>query len=563
MESDLLQKLQEFPSPFFWDLNESMYENVHEKLSKWTCSDADRLACKNALAFLSYARDNDSLQARRQFQEVLDEDPENLVALTSLAYIDVKHSDVASAETKRRALAELKESGGETEVQKRWAATMFDKSFCLTRFGQWRYKEAQLCIEEALKFDSDNKEWLKAETFLLTKQVESQALARVSYGEIQTSLDRAAANVLKLQQMEPGSGEVLCMTAELFEAAGRTSQGGAWMKVYKRRNPDESLDPSVLYQQAYALCPTNQHICHKAVLHLKGAREWEKMEAILTKALKDFPNDHLLYHQYGLRYFIPYEDAVAEAKKAKGNAHKEAEASAKVKMTSAFLPKTEEYLRKGVKIDPIFTRCRICLAQCLFCQDKVEESWQQFRIASEKTRHTRNKVEAKREWAKLLIKNGNESGALMQLREALTFEGQTGIPVYRGLDNALDSWRKLDRHDPRPIRVRAAFALEAGNEDNAIEYYKQALKIDADDIRSLIGLGKACRKKGKEHFEEAKKWLEKASGLGCDEADDELTELELEMLQMEEQSGATSPPRENLEYGTPESPHTFEDELSD
>ncbi|CAH1252823.1 Hypp1021 [Branchiostoma lanceolatum] len=108
----------------------------------------------------------------------------------------------------------------------------------------------------------------------------------------------------------------------------------------------------------------------------------------------------------------------------------------------------------------------------------------------------------------------------MQLREALKFEGQTGTPVYRGLDNALNSWCKLDSHDLKPIRVRAAFALEAGNEDSAIEYYKQALKINADDILSLISLGKAYWKKGNEHFEEAKEWIEKASGQGSDDADD-------------------------------------------
>eukprot|EP00058_Branchiostoma_floridae_P020895 XP_002606385.1 hypothetical protein BRAFLDRAFT_67632 [Branchiostoma floridae] len=556
MESDLLQKLEEFPSPFFWKLSESMFENVHEKLSKWECSEADRLAWNNAIAFLSYARDKNSLQARRQFQKVLDEDPENLVALTSLAYIDVKHSDVASAETKRKALAELKESGGETEVQKRWAAAMFEKAFCLTRFGQWRYREAQSCIEEALKFDGDNKEWLKTETFLLTKQVESQALKRVSYGDITTFLDRAAANVLKLQQMEPDSGEVLCTTAELFEAAGSTYQGRGWLKAYKRENPDQSLNPSALYQQAYELCPTNQHICHKAVLHLKSAREWQKMEEILTKALQDFPNDHLLYHQYGLRYYIPFSLALEETKKAKGKAKKEAQASAKVKLASAFLPKAEEYLREGLRIDPLFTRCRVCLAQCLYYQQKVEESWEQFRIAAEESRDKKNKVEARREWARLLIDYGNESGALLQLSEALKFEGQTGAPVYRGLDNALGIWCKHDQRNPRPIRVRAAFALKAENVDNAIEYNKQVLEIDQDDITSLIGLGKAYRKKkGKDNFEEAKKWFEKASGLGSDEADDELFELEMEMLQMEEESGAVSPPRERAE-----SPNTYEDD---
>ncbi|KAI8478426.1 hypothetical protein Bbelb_438400 [Branchiostoma belcheri] len=493
MESDLLEKLQEFPSPFFWDLNESMYENVHEKLSQWNCSDTDRLAWSNATAFLSYARDKDTLQARRQFQEVLEEDPDNLVALTSLAYIDVKHSDVEQAETRRKLLVELKESGGESRVQSRWAAAMFEKAFCLTRFGQWRYREAQTCIEEARMFDSENIEWLKTETFLLTKQVESQALVRVPYGEIKNFLGRAADNVLQLQKMEPGSGEVLCMTAELFKAAGSTGQGQSWMKAYKRKNPDQSLDPSVLYQQAYALCPTDQHVCRQAVLHLKAA---------------------------------------------------------------------EEYLREGVRLDPLFTRCGIALAQCLYYQGKVQESWEQFRIAAEESRDKRNKVEARREWARLLIDHGNESGALMQLREALKFEGQAGVSVYRGLDNALNSWYKIDQGNPRLIRLRAAFALAAGNDDRAIECYKQALKIDKDDTPSLIGLGKAYRKKGKDHFEEAKKWFEKASGLGDDKADDELFELEMEILQMEEQSGVTSPPRENLDHGTAESPHTstYEDE---
>ncbi|KAI8478427.1 hypothetical protein Bbelb_438410 [Branchiostoma belcheri] len=547
MESDLLEKLQKFPSPFFWDLNTSMYDNVHEKLSEWKCSKADGLACKNAMAFLSFARDDDSLQARRQFQEVLEEDPENLVALTSLAYIDVKHSDVEQAETKRKTLVELKESG----------------AFCLTRFGQWKYMEALGCVEEALKFDSSDVEWLKTETFLLTKQVENKALLRAGHGEIKTFLDRAADNVLRLQQMEPGSGEVLCMTAELFEAARSTDKGRAWMEAYKRRNPNQSLNPSVLYEQAYALCPTDQHVCRQAVLHFKAAREWQKLEEILPKALSHFPNDHVLYHQYALRYFIPFQNALAEAKKATGKAKEEAEASAKVKsMASVFLPKAEEYLRVGVRLDPLFTRCRVCLAQCLYYQGKVKKSWEQFRMAAEKTRHNRNKVEAKREWARLLIEDGNESGALMQLCEALEFEDQVGhgVSVYRGVDNALNSWCKLDQRDPRPIRVRAAFALKAGYEDRAIECYNQALRIDEDDTRSLIGLGKAYRKKGKDHFEEAKKWFEKASGLGDDKADDELFELEMEMIQIEEQSGVASSPCRNVGPGATESPHTYENE---
>eukprot|EP00058_Branchiostoma_floridae_P020896 XP_002606386.1 hypothetical protein BRAFLDRAFT_67633 [Branchiostoma floridae] len=543
----MLEKLEEFPSPFFWKLDESMYENVQEKLSRWECSEADRLALNNVTAFLSYVRDDDSLQARRQFQEVLDEDPENLVALTSLAYIDVKRSDVVSAETKRKTLAELKESGGETEVQKRWATAMFEKAFCLTRFGQWRYiyKKALSCIEEALKFDGDNKEWLKAETFLLTK---------LSF------LDRAAANVLKLQQMEPNNGEVLCTMAELFEAAGSTRKGKDWLKAYKRENPNQSLNPSVLYQQAYELCPTNQHVCRKVVLHLKSASKWQKMEKILKKALQDFPNDHLLYHQYGLRYHIPFTQALEKAKKAKGT-EKEAQASANVKLAYANLPKAEEFLRKALKIDPLFTRCRFCLAQCLYHEQKVEESWEQFRIAAEKSRDKKNKIEARREWARLLIEEGEERGALLQLSEALKFEGQTGAPVYRELDNALYFWCKQDQRNPRPIRVRAAFALEAGREDNAIEYYKKALQIDEKDITSLIGLGKAYRKKkGKDNLEEAKKWYEKASGLGSDEADDELFELEMEILQMEEKSGALSPPRQIQNSERAKSPNTYEDE---
>ncbi|XP_066271299.1 uncharacterized protein [Branchiostoma lanceolatum] len=736
MESDLLKNLPEFPSPFFWNLDESMFARVHEKLSQWTCSEADRLACKNALAFLSYARDNDSLQARRQFQEVLDEDPENLVALTSLAYIDVKHSDVASAETKRKTLAELKESGGETQGQKRWGAAMFEKSFCLTRFGQGRYNEALGCVEEALKFDSENAEWLKSETFLLTKQVENKSFGQAHHGQIKTFLDKAVANVLKLQQLEQNSAEgsdnvdPLFLRAELFSAARSTEQGLVWMREYTSKNPDQIVKPSVLYEEAYGLCPTDQRVCRKAVLHVKATRDWQKLGEILTKALKQFPDDPLLYHQYGLRFFLPFEDAYWKEKCTKPNAKRavrerveetlvylpraeeyfrqalridplftrcrinlaqclfhqgnveesheqfrqsEAEAEnakiakearkewgklfvegqnysgapvrlceiaqiedqagagayhlmdtaldnlkldevdarekkratdynkqalesnknttcvldkgksakhrnsdqslnpsawyqeayelyptdqsvcrqtvlhfkaarewekmenilskalkdftkdhvlyhqyglrylipfelalAEAKKTKdkgkmvprSYLLKAEEYFKEGLKIVPKFTRCRICLAKCLYHQGKVEESSKEFSIAIEITRDKDKIVEARRDWAWLLLEDGDESGALIQLCEALKLKGQVLQDVYWRLDSALSSWCKVDRHDPRPIRVRAALALEAGYEDNAIEYYKQALKIDADDTNTLTGLEKAYKKKG-------------------------------------------------------------------
>ncbi|CAH1252814.1 IFIT5 [Branchiostoma lanceolatum] len=792
MGSDLLRQLQKFPSPFFWSLDESMFDIVHEKLIRWKCTEADRLACKNTSAFLSYARDKDPAKARRQFQEVLGEDPENLVALTSLAYMDIKRNDVTSAETKRKTLSELMGSGGETQVKKRWALAMFEKAFCLTRFGQRRHREALGCIEEALQFDSGNKEWLKAETFLLTKHVNSNALARVRLG-LKTFLDRAADNVFKLQQMEPGSGEVLCMKAELFEAAGSTEEGLAWKGDYKHRYPKRTIDPSVIYEEAYNQCPKDQSVCRKAVLHLSGVRnwikmekiakkaledfpndpllyhqlglrylrpfqdalmkektapgkakkaavarvketskpmyraeeyfqkglrladhvhdftrcrislarclyyqgkvlesweqfrvaaekakdkrakdearrewarllieegnhlaalmqlceaclqderdpvlvrdgatfaqealeidnntacetergkaakhknpiesldptvpfdqacssvgksicemavlhlkdvrEWQKMEEILKKALKRFPNDPFLYHQYGLRYLVPYELALAEAKESKDKA----DACAKNKDT--FWPEAKKYFQKALKIDPLFTRCRVCLARCLYYQGKVQESWQQFRIAAEDARDASSKIEARREWARLLIHDGNEAGALKQLCEALKLKDQ-GVPfVYQQLDSALNGWckynrrdprpirvraalaleagnedmysaieyykealqidaddtnnliglekaykkkgSKVDRHDPRPIRVRAALALEAGNENSAIEYYKEALQIDADDTNTMIGLEKAYRKKG--NFREAKKWFQKASRLGSGESND-------------------------------------------
>ncbi|CAH1252815.1 Hypp1018 [Branchiostoma lanceolatum] len=736
MESDLLKNLSEFPSPFFWDLDESMFARVHEKLSQWKCSEADRLACKNALAFLSYARDNDSLQACRQLQEVRDEDPENLVALTSLAYIDVKHSDVASAETKRKTLAVLKDSGGETQVQKRWAAAMFEKAFCLTRFGQWRYREALGCIEEARKFDSENVEWLKSETFLLTTQVENKSFGQAHHGQIKTFLDKAVANVLKLQQLEQsfeggsGSVEPLCLRAELFSAARSTEQGLVWMREYTNKNPGQIVEPSVLYEMAYGLCPTDQRLCRKAVLHVKATRDWQKLGEILKKALKQFPDDPLLYHQYGLRYFLPFEDAYWKEKNTKPNGKRAVRA--KVDETSVYLPraeeyfrqalridplftrcrinlaqclyhqgkteesheqfrqseaeaentkivnearkewtklfvegqnesgapvrlceiaqiedqagarayhlmytaldnlkldevearekervsdynkqaleinkntacvldkgkaaknrnsdqslnpsaryeeayelyptdqsvcrqavlhfkaarewekmenilskalkdfpkdhvlyhqyglrylipfelalaeakktkdkgkmvprshllKAEEYLREGLKIVPRFTRCRICLAKCLYHQGKVEESSKEFSIAIKITRDKDKIVEARRDWAWLLLEDGNESGALVQLCEALKLKGQVLQDVYWRLDSALNSWCKVDRRDPRSIRVRAALALEAGNEDSAIEYYKEALQIDADDTNTLIGLEKAYKKKG-------------------------------------------------------------------
>ncbi|CAH1252827.1 IFIT5 [Branchiostoma lanceolatum] len=800
MESDRLRKLQEFPSPFFWSLEESMFNIVHEKLIRWKCTEADRLACKNTSAFLSYARDNDSLQARRQFQEVLCEDPENLVALTSLAYIDIKHSDVATAETKQRALAELKESGGETEVQKRWATAMFEKAFCLTRFGQKRHREALGCIEKALQFDSDNNEWLKAETFLLTKQVESQALARVGYGKIKTFLDRAAANVLKLQQMEPGSGEVLCMTAYLFKAAGSTGQGLDWMKAYSRTHPSQIVNVSALYEMAYELCPTDksvyrkvvlhfrgarnwikmekiakkaledspndpllyhqlglryllpfqdalmkektapgkakkasiakvketsksmykaeeyfekglsleddftrcrmglawclfyqgkvpesrqqlriaaekakdkreqgevrrelarllieegnesvalmqvcktpqfegqaaksspdktclqdegdpgpvregatfareaefddkpigwnkqaleinndiacvtekgkaakhrspdqsptapfdeacgpvdQSICRNAVLHFKEAREWQKMEQILTKALKHFPNDQFLYHQYGLRYLVPFELALADEKETKGKVKQVTETCRAAK---TLLPKAEEYLREALKIDHLFTRCRTCLARCLYYQGKVQESRQQFQITTEDAIDNHDIVEVRRNWAWLQIEDGDESGALIQLCEALKLKDRGVSAVYQGLDTALDSWSKLDKRDPRPVRVRAAFALETGREDKAIRYYNRALQINNKDNSSMVGVGKAYKKKG--NFTEAKKWLERASRLGSDEANDQLTDLR----KVEDQSGTTGPSPQIVGHGTSASPRTYEDDTRD
>ncbi|XP_070557220.1 interferon-induced protein with tetratricopeptide repeats 5-like [Ptychodera flava] len=496
---------QKYPCPFFWELDhgETLRSKVRQKAETWLHDEPRNTALHNVIGYIAYSDPphGAAAKAKEKFEYVLQIQPDNLIALTSLVYVCRCEGDEATAEQWLRKLTSLPKH----DEERRKSQARFEKGFIYFRFGEKYYERAENLLRLAVSDEPESQERLKSLIQVMTRRLDRTRVSgyTIKYEDAPEYVRELVGYSLRLIDLNPAEGLYYALRGEILQRANSYNNCKEAIREFFGKHPDETIEKS--YEEAYRLAPEDIYVCEKLAHHYRKKGQYGKASAVYKDIIRRFPNKSSAAHQsIGISALVCYEKRGGEAD----------------------LEEAIRELKVAVEIDRTNTNAMTRLGMALCAAEKYEESKAWFTRAiqiRDDPDDARDVAMIRYHFSICLLQMGEIDRGYEEMKGVLANEGRMNFSISKKYDKYFEDEKRKNPTDAWPVAHKAQKELLLGRPREALSLFRKANQLDPQNVYICLGIGKAYLQMNDRR--NARQWLEASKSLGSDEATGLLCEI--------------------------------------